>query len=92
MLRQTDTGGWRLMGMRALVHKFFAELEDNAHMPTIKGQTTAEVTLTVQQPPPRSAGAPTPPNNPPPPRAAPPPPPGAPNRTPPHPLPGKTTR
>lgn len=37
-----------LAGIKPGVHKFFAELEDNAHMPSLKGQTTAEVTLTVK--------------------------------------------
>jgi hypothetical protein len=37
-----------LAGIKPGVHKFFAELEDNAHAPTLKGHTTAEVTLTVK--------------------------------------------
>lgn len=37
-----------LAGIKPGVHKFFAELEDNAHAPTIKGHPTAEVALTVK--------------------------------------------
>lgn len=37
-----------LAGIKPGVHKFFAELEDDAHAPTLSGHTTAEVTLTVK--------------------------------------------
>ncbi|HZR93891.1 MAG TPA: hypothetical protein VFA44_15960 [Gaiellaceae bacterium] len=37
-----------LAGIKPGVHTFFAQLEDDAHMPTIKGHSVAEVTLTVK--------------------------------------------
>lgn len=38
-----------LAGIKPGTHKFFAMLEDNAHAPTIKGKTVAEVTLHVKK-------------------------------------------
>jgi len=37
-----------LQGIKPGKHKFFAEIEDNAHTPSIKGHTTAVVTVNVK--------------------------------------------